>query len=136
MVTTPWLRASKPVELATVFQKFKSRHVSALVSVADAALFGERQRLIELATATRLPAMFPDRPFANAGGLLFYGPDVIDLFKRAASYVDRFLKGAQPGDLPVEQPTRFELVINLKAAKVIGIVIPLLLLARADEVIE
>ena len=115
-----------------MFQKFKSRHVFALVSVADAALFGERQRLIELATATRLPAMFPDRPFANAGGLLFYGPDVIDLFKRAASYVDRFLKGAQPG----EQPTRFELVINLKAAKVIDIVIPLSLLARADEVIE
>ena len=123
-------------DFASAFEKFKSRRVSAVLSVADAFLFAERHLLIELATSSQLPAMFPDRPFASDGGLMVYGPDVLDLFKRAAGYVDRILRGANPGELPVEQPTRFELVINLKAAKAIGITIPPTLIARADEVIE
>jgi putative ABC transport system substrate-binding protein len=125
-----------PDELAAVFEKFKARQVSAVITVAEAMLFQERQRIIELAMAAQLPGMFPDRLFAAAGGLLFYGPDVLDLFKRAAGYVDRILKGAKVGDLPFEQPTRFELVINLKTAKALGIAMPPTLLALADEVIE
>ena len=123
-------------EFASAFEKFKARRVSAVITVAEALLFQERQRIVDLATAAQLPGIYPDRPFADAGGLLFYGPNVLDLFKRAAGYVDRILKGAKAGDLPVEQPTRFELVINLKAARALGMTIPPTLLTRADEVIE
>lgn len=122
--------------LAAAFERFKAQPVSAVLTVPEAMLFQERQRIVELATAARLPGIYPDRLFADAGGLLFYGPDVLDLFKRAAGYVDRIIKGAKPIDLPVEQPTRFEFVINLKAARAIGITIPPTLLTRADEVIE
>jgi len=123
-------------ELASAFAKLKAQQVSAVITVADAMLFQERQRIVDLAMAAQLPGMFADRLFANAGGLLFYGPDVLDLFKRAADYVDRILKGTKIGDLPFEQPTRFELVINLKTAKTLSIAIPPTLLALADEVIE
>ena len=123
-------------ELATVFKKFKAQQVSAVITVAEALLFQERQHIVELAMAGQLPGIYPDRPFADVGGLLFYGTNVVDLFKRAAGYVDRILKGAKAGDLPVEQPTRLELVINLKTAKTLGLTIPPSILARADEVIE
>jgi putative ABC transport system substrate-binding protein len=123
-------------ELAGAFEKFKTQQVSAVITVAEAMLFQERQRIVELAMAAQLPGIYPDRLFANAGGLLFYGPDVLDLFKRTAGYVDRILKGANAAELPIEQPTRFEFVINLKAAKALGISIPPTLLTRADEVIE
>jgi putative ABC transport system substrate-binding protein len=122
--------------LAPAFDRFKAQQVSAVLSVPEAMLFQERHRIVELATAARFPGMYPDRLFADAGGLLFYGPDVLDLFRRAAGYVDRILKGAKPGDLPIEQPTRFEFVVNLKAARAIGITVPPTLLTRADEVIE
>ena len=98
--------------------------------------FSERRRLVDLAAKNRLPAVYPQREFVDAGGLMSYGPDLADLFRRAATYVDKILKGAKPGDLPVEQPTKFELVINLKAAKALGLTIPQWLLRRADQVIE
>jgi ABC-type uncharacterized transport system substrate-binding protein len=93
-------------------------------------------RLAELTLKHRLPAIYEDKHYVHAGGLISYGPSFIDLYHRAASYVDRILRGAKPGDLPIEQPTKFELAINLRAAKALGLMIPQSLLLRADQVIE
>jgi putative ABC transport system substrate-binding protein len=98
--------------------------------------FSQRKRLAELAMKHRLPTIVGPREYAEAGGLVSYGADNPDLFRRAAGYVDKILKGAKPGDLPIEQPTKFELVINLKTAKTLGLTIPQSLLGRADEVIQ
>ena len=98
--------------------------------------FAERTRIAELATQSRLPSIYVVRQFAEAGGLMACGPSIRDSLRRAATYVDRILKGARPGDLPIEQPSKFELVINLKTAKVLGLTIPPSLLGRADEVIR
>ncbi len=97
--------------------------------------FGERKRIVELARKYRLPAIYPDKEFVDEGGLLSYGADNTDLYRRAAVYVDKILKGAKPADLPVQQATKFEFVINLKAAKQIGLTIPARVLERADKVI-
>jgi len=123
-------------ELASTFDKLKAARVSAVMTLADAMLFAERQLVVDLAMAAKLPGIFPERPFADAGGLLSYGPDVLDVFKRAAGYVARILKGDKAADLPFELPSRFELAINLKTAKALGISVPSSLLAHADEVIE
>jgi putative tryptophan/tyrosine transport system substrate-binding protein len=102
----------------------------------DAFTVANRTSLIRLAAVARLPAIYSFRVFAIDGGLISYGIDSIDLYRRAASYVDRILKGAKPAELPVQQPTKYELVINLKTAKTLGLTVPPTLLARADEVIE
>jgi len=108
----------------------------ALVVLPTPMFFTERGRLVDLAAKNRLPTVFPYREFVDVGGLMAYGPDLADLSRRAATYVDKILKGANPGDLPVEQPTKFDLVINLKTAKALGLTIPPSLLLRADQVIE
>jgi ABC-type uncharacterized transport system substrate-binding protein len=96
----------------------------------------EHRRLVDLAAKHRLPAVYTVKEYVDAGGLMTYGPNLADVIRRAATYVDRILKGAKPGDLPVEQPTKFELVINLKTAKALGLTIPPSVLGRADQVIQ
>jgi ABC-type uncharacterized transport system substrate-binding protein len=112
------------------------RSISALIVLPDALFWNQRRIIIDRTTAERLPAIFPEREYADDGGLLAYGPSVIDNFRRAAVYVDRILNGASPAELPIQQPTKFELVINLKTAKALGLAVPDKLLALADEVIE
>ena len=108
----------------------------AVILLPSPMLFAEHERIVELAARSRLPAMYAAREFVEDGGLMSYGASQLDLFRHGATYVDKILKGAKPADLPVEQPTKFELVVNLKTAKQIGIDIPVTLLVRADEVIE
>ena len=107
-----------------------------MLTVADAFLWSQRVRIVSLAARHRLPGMHPEREFALEGGLMAYGSNIPENFRRAAGYVDRILKGTRPANLPVEQPTKFELVINLKTAKALGLTIPPSVLARADQVIE
>ena len=123
-------------EVERAFGRAIRNRAGAVLMVADAFFWGERGQLVTLAARQRLPAMYPEVEFVEVGGLMAYGPNVSDNFRRAATYVDRILKGAKPADLPVEQPTKFELVINLKTAKAIGIDVPLFLQQRADDVIE
>jgi ABC-type uncharacterized transport system substrate-binding protein len=113
----------------------RTRAEAVFVSPSHLA-FGDRALVVELATRARVPTMFAYRQHVELGGLMSYGVDVADNFRRAASFVDRILKGANPADLPVERPTKFELVINLKTAKALGLTIPPSVLARADEVIQ
>ena len=122
-------------EIAPAFEALKGR-ADALYVCADPFLFTNRLRINTLALAARLPTIHGVREFVEAAGLMSYGPSYPDLFRRAADYVDKILRGAKPGDLPVEQPTKFELVINLTTAKALGLEIPPMLLGRADEVIE
>ena len=122
-------------DVAPAFDALRGR-VDAIYAVGDPLLNSLRARLGTLALGARLPTIFIQRHYVDAGGLMSYGPDVPSMFQRAADYVDKILRGAKPGDLPVEQPTKFDFFINLKTAKAIGIDIPATLLARADEVIE
>src|SRR5215813_7277913 len=126
---------SADTSIENTFEKVKNGSVQALIVLTDATIYSQRNQILA-AAGNRLPAMYPYREFAEGGGLLSYAPSDRDLFRRAASYVDRILKGTHPGDLPVEQPTKFELVINVEAAKALGLQIPDRLLALADEVIE
>jgi len=113
-----------------------SARAGALTVLPSNRFLREHRRLVDLAAKNRLPAVYTSKEFVDVGGLMSYGANGPDLFRRAAAYVDKILKGAKPGDLPVEQPTKFELVINLKAAKALGLTIPPSLLSRADQVIQ
>jgi putative ABC transport system substrate-binding protein len=108
----------------------------ALTVLSNSLFFNQRRRLVDLAAKNRLPTVYSVREFVDAGGLMAYGPNFAEVYRRAATFVDRILKGAKPADLPVEQPTKFELVINLKTAKALGLTIPPSVLGRADQVIE
>ncbi len=130
------LKASSPTELASALSGAVTGRAHALITLPDAMLFSSRVQVAKFAAQNRVPAMFPESEFVNEGGLMSYGPNLPDLFRRAAVYVDKILKGAKPADLPVEQPTKFELVINLKTAKQIGLTIPQTVLYRADRVIR
>ena len=114
----------------------EARRASAAIQLDDVIFTSHRRQVVELAARYRLATMYGFKEFVDAGGLMAYGPDYPDLYRRAATYVDKILKGTNPADLPIEQPTKFELVINLKAAKALGLTIPPSLLARADQVIE
>jgi ABC-type uncharacterized transport system substrate-binding protein len=122
--------------LESAFKTAKQKQVSAIVTITSRQFFAERKRLVELAGKYRLPAIYFQREFVDEGGLMSYGADFDDLFRKAAHYVDKILKGAKPADLPVQQATKFEFVINLKAAKQIGLTIPPDVLARANKVIK
>jgi ABC-type uncharacterized transport system substrate-binding protein len=122
-------------DIAPAFEALKGR-AQALYVCQDLLTFTNRNRINTLALGVRLPAMHASRENVEAGGLMSYGPDFLDLFRRSAEYVDKVLRGAKPADIPVEQPTKFDLVINLTTAKALGLEIPPTLLARADEVIE
>jgi putative ABC transport system substrate-binding protein len=126
----------KPEQFAPAFSDITRANAQALYVVDDPIFFAHREILLNLASAARLPTIYETRRYADAGGLISYGPDIHDLFRRAAIYVIRIFDGAKPADLPVEQPTKFELVINLGTAKTLGLTIPDKLLALADDVIE
>jgi ABC-type uncharacterized transport system substrate-binding protein len=130
------LEAQRLDELVGVFEAMTSQRAGAVLLPGDSVLYFYRKQIADLAIKNRLPALFAPREFAEAGGLMAYGANIADLYRRAATYVDRILKGANPGDLSIEQPTKFELVINVKTAKALGITIPQSLLQRADEVIQ
>jgi len=125
-----------PEDFDRAFSDMTRARAGALTVLGIAMFFNERRRLVDLAAKNRLPAVYTPREFVDAGGLMSYGVNAADLYRRAATYVDKILKEAKPGDLPVEQPTKFELVINLKTAKALGLTIPPSLLGRADEVVQ
>ena len=122
--------------LERAFQTAKQKQAGAIMTTVTSRFLAERKRIVELAVTYRLPAIYPDKEFVDEGGLMSYGADFDDLFRRAAVYVDKILKGAKPADLPVQQATKFEFVINLKAAKAIGLTIPVRVLERANQVIK
>jgi ABC-type uncharacterized transport system substrate-binding protein len=124
------------VEIETALEQVARESDSALLVLPDLFTATNRQSIIALAARHRLPAVYPFRYFVTGGGLMSYGTELLDTYRQAASYVDRILKGKRPSDLPVQQPTKFELVINLSTANALGITVPPMLLARADEVIE
>ena len=123
-------------EIEAGITAFASRPAGALIMPPNTVTSTHRETVIEFVARHRLPALYPDRPYVVQGGLMSYGPDNLDINRRALSYVDRILKGEKPADLPVQNPTKYELVINLKTAKALGLEIPSSVLARADEVIE
>ena len=125
-----------PEDFEAAFTAATRGNAQALIAFDDGLTLAHRSRIVALAASSRLPVMYGLREFPDEGGLMSYGPSFVVIFRRAATYVDKILKGAKPADLPVEQPTKFELVINLKTAKALGLTVPPTLLARADEVIE
>jgi len=125
-----------PDDLESAYGAITRERPGALITAQDPLTNSNRQEIVEFLRRSRLPSIHGVRAFVDAGALMAYGPSLVDLRRRPAVYVDKILRGAKPGDLPVEQPTKFELTINLKTAKALGLEIPPTLLARADEVIE
>jgi putative ABC transport system substrate-binding protein len=126
----------EPKDFETTFAAITRERPQGLLVLADSLVMQRRKQIVDFVSHEHLPAMFQFREFTQLGGLMSYGPNLQDMFRRGANYVDKILKGAKPADLPIEQPTKFELVINLKTAKALGLTIPQTLLATADEVIE
>ena len=135
-VTLESVGVRTPDDFADAFERMTKSRPEALLVLADTVTIGQGKSIVQFAEAHRIPAIYEQRSFVDAGGLMAYGIDMSDQYRRAASYVDRILKGAKPADLPVEQPKKFELVINLKVAKNLGLTIPSSLLGRADHVIQ
>jgi putative ABC transport system substrate-binding protein len=129
-------QALGPNDIDIAFSAIARERAGAVIVLPSPMFVGEHKRIVDLAAKSRLPTMYQVREFVDAGGLMSYGANLSDLNRRSATYVDKILKGAKPADLPVEQPTKFEFIINLKTAKALGLEIPAQLLARADEVIE
>ena len=125
-----------PADVPETLHTAEAGRIQALIVTAQPFTIRHQTEILNVVSRMRLPAMYTDRRFVEAGGLMAYGPSLVDVYRRAATYVDRILKGAKPADLPVEQPTKFEFVINAKTAKALGLPIPAALLARADQVIE
>ncbi len=135
-VTPQRQEVAGPDEIEHAFASLIKGRAQGLIVLPHAVTGAHRTQIVGLAAKNRLPGMYPDRLYVEAGGLMSYGPNFFDLHRRAATYVDKILKGAKPADLPVEQPTKFELVINLKTAKTLGLMIPPSVLIRADQVIQ
>ena len=130
------VEVSNPDKLDSAFAALGAERVEGLLVPPDTTFYSRRRQIADLAARTGLSAIYGYREHVEDGGLMSYGPDIPDQYRRAAIYVDKILKGAQPAELPVEQPTKIELVINLRTAKALGLTVPPTLLARADEVIE
>jgi putative ABC transport system substrate-binding protein len=130
------LEVRSPDDIVNAFEAARRQHPDALIAIEDPLTVSYRSLIADSAAKHRLPAVYGLREFATAGGLMSYGANLADLYRRAAVYVDKIFKGSQPADLPVQQPTKFDFVINLKTAKALGVEFPPTLLARADEVIE
>jgi ABC-type uncharacterized transport system substrate-binding protein len=130
------VEARNAQEIESAFAEFDKQRVQAFIVAGDAVFFTQRRQIADLALRNRLPSMFSQREYAQTGGLMSYGENLSEFFRRAASFVDKIFKGAKPGDLPIEQPTRFNLVINRKTADALGVTIPAQLYIFADEVIE
>lgn len=131
-----FIEVRSPADLDAAFKAVEQARPSAFITISDGMLLGQRARIVEFASKSRLPGIFPERQFADAGGLMAYGVNIEANFRRAAAFVDRILKGAKPADLPVEQPTKLDFVINLKTAKALNLTIPPVVMALADEVIR
>jgi ABC-type uncharacterized transport system substrate-binding protein len=125
-----------PNEFEAAFSAMVREHANGLLVAQDPVFIAARRRIVRLAAGHRLPTMYGNREYVEVGGLMSYGPNIVDQFRRAAAYVDKILRGAKPADLAVEQPTKFELVLNLKTAKALGLTIPPAILLRADQIIE
>jgi putative ABC transport system substrate-binding protein len=130
------LDVRNPEDLESAFAVATRDNAQALILFEDNLTVNHRSRIVTLAATNRLPAMYGLREFVDDGGLLSYGPSFVDLIRRAATFVDKILKGAKPADLPIEQPTKFEFIINRKTADALGLTVPLTLLAQADEILE
>jgi putative ABC transport system substrate-binding protein len=135
-VTLDPYRLRGPHDIDTAFEAVGRSRPHALMTTADPLIASYRARIVAFATAQRLASMFPGREYVDAGGLMFYGGSIPEMYRRVAFYVDRIRRGARPGELPVEQPVKFDMVINMKAARQLGIAIPRSVLVRADAVID